>query len=308
MDANDIYDLLKKLGMDSVVIRGSNVMACCPFHEERKPSWGVSVLAPYKHGCFSCGAKGTLVDVLVKIGKMSQSRAMQICGVGEHSDEMPEFAERGALSRQLKLIDHTELYPFTFTPEVVTFVKKRGLNARDCRELGLVHNKADNRLMFPWKFNAKLVGVTGRAMDDNPAKTLPYYGTKKGQCLYLPVGGIRPKRFIITEGEIDALKIKQAGFPNVGAIGFGRFTDDQARLVLTSGATEVVTFFDDDETGQLLTDVVIKKLGNSLPVMQVDYTPYQGEYINKLYAGELKPQHIHDMLTKVKRFSDWPTF
>ncbi len=307
MNKDALYSLLGTLRIGHIAVRGNNYMACCPYHQERKPSWGISLDEPHKHGCFSCGARGTLFDLLVKIGGYTPSRARQICGLRENPHELSEFDRTKPKTKTA--IDETELYPFKWDKAAHLFAESRNLHIPMCKGLGLLHHHKDNRLLFPWRFNAKLVGVTGRAMDDNPAKTLPYFGTKKGEWLYLPLGKLRKGRFQLVEGEIDSIKILQSGWENVGAIGFGRFTDAQADLILKAGVTELVTFFDDDDTGRLLREVVVTKLGNKIPVAQVAYAPWRKLYKGKkLDPGEMSCEHIDAALSKVKRFSAWRGF
>lgn len=306
MDAQQIVVLLSNMGLEGIRIRGSNVMSCCPFHEETKPSWGVSVLPPYKHGCFSCGARGTLVDVLVKIGGYSPTRAHQLCGVNEQTAKMPDW---DLPNKRISYLDETELYPFMWDKAAARYCRSRKLNTKVAEGLGLLHHFKDNRLLFPWRIAGKLVGVTGRAMDDNPAKTLPYFGTKKGSWLYFPDGmKVTPTKLVLVEGEIDALRTYIAGF-NVAALSFGSFTEQQAHFILTSGIKEAVLFFDDDETGRRLADYAVKRLGKHIPVGIVNYKPFRRDYLDKkLDPGEMSLEHIQEIVNVTKRFSSWKFF
>lgn len=59
----DIVDLIDK----SVPLKkaGANYMACCPFHQEKSPSFTVSPSKQFYH-CFGCGAHGTVIGFLME--------------------------------------------------------------------------------------------------------------------------------------------------------------------------------------------------------------------------------------------------
>ncbi len=49
---------------------GSNYVACCPFHEERTPSFTVSPTKQFYH-CFGCGAHGSAIGFLMAYDRMN---------------------------------------------------------------------------------------------------------------------------------------------------------------------------------------------------------------------------------------------
>lgn len=56
--------------------RGTNYWACCPFHNEKTPSFSVS---PTKgiYKCFGCGAGGNAVNFVMEIGSLSYPEALK---------------------------------------------------------------------------------------------------------------------------------------------------------------------------------------------------------------------------------------
>lgn len=56
--------------------RGSNHMACCPFHNEKTPSFSVSQTKQIYH-CFGCGAGGNAISFLMNYDKLSFSEAIE---------------------------------------------------------------------------------------------------------------------------------------------------------------------------------------------------------------------------------------
>ena len=67
-----IQDLLNRLDIVDVVERyvplkkaGANFVACCPFHNEKSPSFTVSQTKQFYH-CFGCGAHGTAIGFVME--------------------------------------------------------------------------------------------------------------------------------------------------------------------------------------------------------------------------------------------------
>lgn len=74
-DATDIVELLKE---DHVELRksGANYTACCPFHNERNPSFSVNTRGNYCH-CFSCGKGGGPIKYIQLTQGMSFPEAVE---------------------------------------------------------------------------------------------------------------------------------------------------------------------------------------------------------------------------------------
>ena len=62
----DIEHILSKLNIEISGVSGDNFMMCCPFHKERKPSFGIHKETG-QYNCFSCNTKG---DILSFIGRI----------------------------------------------------------------------------------------------------------------------------------------------------------------------------------------------------------------------------------------------
>src|SRR5271154_240145 len=64
---------------------GREYKACCPFHNEKSPSFSVSSEKQFYH-CFGCGAHGTVIGFLMQYEKM------------EFLDAVADLAQRAGLS------------------------------------------------------------------------------------------------------------------------------------------------------------------------------------------------------------------
>lgn len=78
-----IDDLLDRADIVEVIDRrvrlkksGRNYMACCPFHEEKSPSFSVSQEKQFYH-CFGCGASGNAIGFLMAYENLDFPRAVE---------------------------------------------------------------------------------------------------------------------------------------------------------------------------------------------------------------------------------------
>ncbi len=300
-----------RFGIQKLRLRGNNVSGCCPFHGESNPSWAISVDSPHLYNCFGCGAKGSLFDLMIRVGGYSPPEAAIISGKHDTVADFPlePFQD---IKSELETISRERLYPYEFTPECADLARRRGIRVKTLEKLGCCFHRKDRRMLIPWFFNGKLVGVTGRATDNNPARVLPYFNTQKSQTLYLPAGGFTPcPELIIVEGEIDAIKVYDVGFPHVGAVTIGNFSDEQAELVKKSSVQTVIVFADLDDPGEKLSWQIYKKLCRCKYVHRVSYNCVKEGYNpeTKLDPAKLTRADLHQVLSQgVKKTLDWRTF
>ena len=56
--------------------KGVNYQACCPFHNEKTPSFSVSSDKQFFH-CFGCGAGGDVITFVMKIENIDFAEAVE---------------------------------------------------------------------------------------------------------------------------------------------------------------------------------------------------------------------------------------
>ena len=76
-------DLLDRVDIVDVVDRrvklkksGKNYSACCPFHDEKTPSFSVSPQKQFYY-CFGCGASGNVIGFLMELENLSFPEAVE---------------------------------------------------------------------------------------------------------------------------------------------------------------------------------------------------------------------------------------
>lgn len=146
LDAAQIVDVVG----DFVTLkkRGANHIACCPFHNEKTPSFSVSASKGiYK--CFGCGKSGTAVGFVMEHENMSYTEALKYLAKKYHIEvvEKEETAEEIAKRQRHESLFLVSEFAGKFfqnsldTPEgqniAYQYFKSRGLEDETIRKYGL---------------------------------------------------------------------------------------------------------------------------------------------------------------------------
>ena len=181
-----IQDLLSRVDIVDVVDRhvklkraGANYVACCPFHNEKTPSFSVSATKQFYH-CFGCGAHGTAVGFLMEysglgfvdaIKELAQSVGMTV------PESVPEpVAQRKAeagddLYGVLLKAAHYYRAQLKAAPHAIDYLKRRGLSGDIAKRFGVGYAPEgwqNLQAVFP-DYAAKTLVTAGlvKANDDN---------------------------------------------------------------------------------------------------------------------------------------------
>jgi DNA primase len=144
MNRVDIVDLvgsrvqLKKAGREYT--------ACCPFHDEKTPSFTVSPTKQFYH-CFGCGAHGTALGFLMEYEHLGFVEAVQelaamaglevpreagaAAGENRGLDDLYGIMERAAAFYRRQLREHAE------AGSAIDYLKGRGLSGQVAAEFGI---------------------------------------------------------------------------------------------------------------------------------------------------------------------------
>lgn len=148
-----IDDLLDRLDIVEVIDRrvklkksGRNYMACCPFHDEKTPSFSVNQEKQFYH-CFGCGAGGNMIGFLMDYERLEFPRCIEtladMAGL-EIPREASVFQEEPQLKRNIytlleKAASHYQrlLKEHPNRSRVVDYLKSRGLSGEIARDFGI---------------------------------------------------------------------------------------------------------------------------------------------------------------------------
>jgi DNA primase len=130
---------------------GQNYSACCPFHNEKTPSFSVSPTKQFYH-CFGCGVHGTAISFLMEYSGMGFRDAVQELaeGVGmtmpveanreESIERAKEAAGLGEVMMAAMQFYRRELKK---TPKAIDYFKGRGLTGEIAAKFGLGYSPDD---------------------------------------------------------------------------------------------------------------------------------------------------------------------
>ena len=143
-----IDDLIARADIVEVIGRrvqlkkaGREFKACCPFHDEKTPSFTVSPGKGFYH-CFGCGAHGTAIGFLMEFDHMNFVEAIESLansmGVEIPRSESDQPAQR--YDKLFSLMDAVARHwqsCLKETPEAVEYLKNRGIDGSTAKRFGI---------------------------------------------------------------------------------------------------------------------------------------------------------------------------
>ena len=143
-----IDDLIARTDIVEVIGRrvplkkaGREFKACCPFHDEKTPSFTVSPAKGFYH-CFGCGAHGTAVGFLMDFDHMDFVEAIEALantmGVEVPRDQTDRPARRyDELFELLANVEQLWRNRLKDSPAAVEYLKQRGVDGATARRFGI---------------------------------------------------------------------------------------------------------------------------------------------------------------------------
>lgn len=122
--------------------RGQTYMACCPFHDEKTPSFTVSESKQFYH-CFGCGQNGNAISFLMEYDRMEFVAAVEYLAA-QLGVEVPR--EAGHQNNQQNIAPLYELMleaakyyvqQLKKTTEAIDYLKNRGLSGQIAKRYGI---------------------------------------------------------------------------------------------------------------------------------------------------------------------------
>lgn len=122
---------------------GKNYSACCPFHNEKSPSFTVSPDKQFYH-CFGCGANGTAIGFLMEYDQMEFLDAIdelaQMHGVEVPRDGPDSRANQDQLKPLYELLGKaSDFYQAKLrtSEKSIDYLKQRGISGEVARQYGI---------------------------------------------------------------------------------------------------------------------------------------------------------------------------
>jgi DNA primase len=255
----EVKELFSKYGIQIHAESGNEVTIYCPFHKNRNtPSFYLNKKTGLWQ-CFnpSCGEKGNFKKLYRQITGKSYGRqtVLDPTALKNELDRAlrPPVAEQ-ELSLDNVIIDYEDS---SKTSKLTPFIERGlSLDTLEHFEIGFSENK--NRIVVPVRNpQYKLVGLIGRAIESEQEPRYLYNtGFKRALVLFNIQNAKHHPDVIIVEGSVDAMKVHEAGFPNVVAT-LGAQVSAQQVSMLKKYFDKIIIFSDNDEAGNAMRDAII---------------------------------------------------
>jgi DNA primase len=121
---------------------GQEYAACCPFHQEKTPSFHVSPKKQFYH-CFGCGAHGTAIGFLMQHEHLSFTDAVEQLATWAGLEIPRETATGSAQDAAAPLLAAVEAAEQFYrqalrnSPAAIDYLRRRGIRGETARDFGL---------------------------------------------------------------------------------------------------------------------------------------------------------------------------
>jgi DNA primase len=181
-----IQTLLSRVDIVEVIDRyvplkkaGANYVACCPFHNEKSPSFSVSPSKQFYH-CFGCGAHGTAVGFLMEYGGKAFPDAVEELA-RDAGMEVPRIERPGEREKRDEAQDLNEILlsaaryyraQLKDAPRAIDYLKGRGLTGEIAARFGIGYSPdawQSLATVFP-KYDAPELDAAGLVINGDGGK------------------------------------------------------------------------------------------------------------------------------------------
>lgn len=247
-----VYSILAEIGVD-VRSETDNVwLSYCPFHRNvSTPSFAVNKESGL-YFCHnpSCQQKGTLLNLVMRTGNITIFPAKRIISKYESENKAIERQVTDIFDKKLELPTFpyskmNEMSDAFWNSPAQEYMQGRGFTDKTMAYFQVGYSASKGLVAIPvhdWESN--LVGVIGRTIVGKRFENSKKIPTRK---TLFNIHRVRKyESVIIVESSMDAMRIHQAGFPNVVATNGGFFTESHRQL-LNRYFNEIIIMTDNDD-------------------------------------------------------------
>lgn len=267
---NQVAAVIKSIGLELAGETNNDFLCYCPFHSNRHtPSFSVS-REKGAYICFnpSCGEAGTLVELVKKSLSKNEYEAIRYIATKEAEaidnfddvlssmfEEKPDFDEFSQDTLD-KLYNNLGL-----SEKARSYLNSRGIKEQSMHDFKLGYSDNMNMVITPVHSpDGIAIGLVGRSIEGKAFKNstnLPKSKTLFNLHRAKKIGS----HVVIVESNFDAIRIHQAGFPNVVAT-LGGFLSKEQHHLLNRYFNKITIMTDADQAGRELGMSIANKLRN----------------------------------------------
>ncbi len=293
-----IQDLLNRTDIVDVVGRhinlkrsGANYTACCPFHDEKTPSFTVSPSKQFYH-CFGCGAHGNAIGFVMAYGGLSYVEAIRELAENlglSVPEEEGSRAERKSpdLSELLQKAADYYREALKQSEPAIHYLKKRGITGKIASTFGMGYAPPEWRNLskiFPDYESEKLVEaglvISGEGKRYDRFRDRIMFPIVNGRGSIIGFGGR-----VIGQGEPKYLNSPETPLFEKGRELYGlyqarRAIQDASKVLVVEGYMDVVAL------AQHGIEYAVATLGTSTTPFHVQKLIRQSDHVIFCFDGD----------------------
>lgn len=297
---SQVKAIVKALGLHETSEANNNLLMYCPFHSNRHTaSFSISC----ENGawlCYNpaCGESGSLIELVKRVLHKNDFEALRFISSKQNEalenfdellenlmEEKPEFEEfpQETIDRL-----HADLAGNKAARE---YLGSRFITKESADYFTLGYSPAMNMVVTPVHSPDGLpIGIVGRSIEGKSFKNstnLPKSKTLFNIHRAKKIGS----NVIVVESNFDAIRVHQAGFPNVVATLGGSLSSEQQRL-LNKYFSTIIIMTDADEAGRELGLSIANRL-NTKDILWASYDygkiyPHEAKDVGDMTEAEIK--------------------
>lgn len=292
-----VYEFAQKHFTDYKVRNGQLVIRTCPFCDGGTSGDEWTFAIGLDNGCYSClrghcEAKGTFRQLSNMYGEVMSESILK---------KIPSFEKKKDYTRP----NESDIRPLT--AEAIQYFARRGIS-EDTLKAYRVGCDVNGDILFPFYRNNTLIFEKFRkprkhTKEDGPKE----WSMRNGEPILFGMDNVSyNKPLYITEGEIDAMSLYEAGVTNVVSVPCGCNNMEWIQLCwewLEKFEKEIIVFGDNDAPGAEMSMNVVKRIGEDRCCNPPEYPEfvYEGHAYGRLCkdANEILLAYGPDRLKEV---------
>ena len=310
LDQVSVEEILQRLGIvfDD---RGNKLMACCPYHSEKTPSFSIYKESGY-YKCFGCGESGSIYDLVYNLSNQSIYKFLNIDS--PKSFVMKPFVVKEKKEKTLKennWIIEGDLLDIDSSRFIQEYCWSIGMNddfintfnVKYSKSIKIYNDKADpssiktfyNRIVIPCLFNNKIYNFECRDFTKKSKVKVLYPSNSEPDILFNFDNINKNETVFVVEGIKGLTKIWTTYSKNVVST-FGKALKDNQKKLLSTLPHVCVVPDNDENKIDRKTNLPVDNVETTIEVYdefypfeyEIAYIPYKGKDPNNLSRSQLK--------------------
>ena len=255
------YDVVSKVV--KLKKKGVDYVGLCPFHNEKTPSFTISV-SKNIYKCFGCGCSGDAITFVMKNENKTYIEALRYIA-DTNNIELEEVGSKKKVELPLPRLEKLSKVTLDY------FKNSRGISNNTLLRFGITESlewmpkaqKEVNAICFNYFKDENLINIKFRA------KNKDFKMSKNAELIFYNLDSIKDEEICyITEGEIDCLSLYEVGVFNVVSVPNGASVNQTAKLEYLDNCFEyfinkkrVYLVVDNDASGKKLEVELARRIG-----------------------------------------------